>query len=429
VTDQSQSSGRSFWASGQLRDRHPARRSALATCTVALTCLRLVDPGECPAQGAPAGAEAGASITSMIRAQDPKGQYEVGTTRFVWTDSSRADPTLPTPGGLRQLLVQVWYPTDPEQRRGARSEAPYMLEFDQLKDALRKDPDLALDLDTFARVSTGAWLNAALSRRTPRYRLVLFSTGLGTPRALYTTFLMRLASAGYVVAAIDHPGMGLVALPDGRVAEPTDPLGQQMPPDIRAKPEDQRYDYWLTEILYLEADQRFVLDKLTQLASARGDKFGGRLDVSHVAMIGHSRGFVSGTCAAERRISACVNIEGDPDFPQRGAGIPEPFMTVRNPRDTFPSMTSILRVARVPSYDVLVQGANHNSVTDLGAFGWRDQTSAVARAAAVARLNVIADYVLAFLDETLGGHPSTLLHPSAQSSSRDVILTRYGSPH
>src|SRR5581483_4315916 len=100
-------------------------------------------------------------------------------------------------------------------------------------------------------------------------------------------------------------------------------------------------------------DQRFVLDRLAQLDSSPAFPFVGRLAVGHIAMIGHSRGFVSGTCAADRRIAACVSIEGDVDFPQRHAGVPQPFMVVRNPSDTFPSMTAILRVARQPSYDLV----------------------------------------------------------------------------
>ena len=359
-----------------------------------------------------------------MRLPGPEGRYRVGTRRYVWIDSSRGDPTLPTPGGFRQLIVQLWYPIDRVARRDSPA-APYMMELAGLRPGLASDEDFAPHIEAFRHAVTGAVLDAPLSPSARRYPLVLFSHGLGAPRAIYTTLLMRLASAGYIVAAIDHPGMGLVAFPHGRLAEPADPLGQQAPAEVRAEPEDRRYAYWLPELLYIEADQRFVLDRLSLMDSTSGFPMAGRLELGRVAMIGHSRGFVGGTCAADRRIAACVSIEGDADFPQRYAGVPQPFMAVRNPSDTFPSRMAIQRMARVPSYDVLVHGANHNSVTDLGIFGWRADTSAEARATAARRVATIARYVLAFLDETLRAQRSALLHSQSASPS-EVTVTRFG---
>jgi hypothetical protein len=401
-------------------------RPAWRTCSLALHLVTPIAWGRANAQLAAHVVDTAHRHAASTQWPDPKGQYPVGTTRFVWVDSSRADPTAPTPGALRQVIVQLWYPAARPQAGRAASAAPYMLEFDGLKEALARDPDLAPHVDAFATLATGAGLDAAISTASQRYPVVAFSHGLGAPRAIYTSFVMRLASAGYVVAAIDHPGMGLVALPGGRLAEPADPLGQQAPAAVRAKPEDQRYTYWLTEVLYISADQRFTLDKLTELGAAHGaTQFANRLDMSRIAMIGHSRGFVSTTCAADRRIKACVNIEGDPDFPQRRAGLPQPFMTVRNPSDSFPSITAPFKAVHNPAYDIVVQDANHNSVTDLGLLGYRGAGSPDARAAAAHRLDIIVTYVTAFLDETLRGRPSAMLHATV-SPYANVIATRYG---
>src|ERR1700759_1143074 len=43
---------------------------------------------------------------------EPTGAYRVGTSVFHLTDTSRADTLSKSPGQLRELMFQVWYPTD-----------------------------------------------------------------------------------------------------------------------------------------------------------------------------------------------------------------------------------------------------------------------------------------------------------------------------
>ena len=65
------------------------------------------------------------------------------------------------------------------------------------------------------------------------------------------------------------------------------------------------------------------------------------------------------------------------------------------------------------------------SVTDLGLLAYRSAVSPDARAAAAERLDIIAAHVVAFLDETLRGRPSAMLHATT-SPFPNVVLTRYG---
>jgi pimeloyl-ACP methyl ester carboxylesterase len=205
---------------------------------------------------------------------------------------------------------------------------------------------------------------------------VLFSHGFGTPRSMYTSFVRSLAEAGYLVAALDHPGMGVVAV-DGRLVTPyAQPL----------------------ELAYLSADQRFVLDTL-----AADPRFAPHLDLERVVMIGHSRGFVSATCANDERIDACVNLNGVPAPAEREAGLAIPLLTVRATRgDNAQAQTAIYEAMRAPAFDVVVEGSHHSSVTD------RDLFAAHVRDVAERRQRVINAVVIAFLDQTLRGREGEL---------------------
>ncbi|HEX6097727.1 MAG TPA: alpha/beta fold hydrolase [Thermoanaerobaculia bacterium] len=316
------------------------------------------------------------------RLLEPAGSQAVGTRKLTWTDAERNDPVA---GAPRQVVVQVWYPA--RSARGTRP-APYIMELD----ALRGDLKTRLRFDDpaiLADVATHASLNAPIADR--KLPVVLFSHGFGTARAMYTSFVRSLAAAGYFVAAIDHPGMGVVALED-RLATP--------------------YAQALT-VPYLSADQRFVLDQLRREPSLRD-----HLDFDQVAMIGHSRGFLSPTCL-DPRIKACVNLNGAPAPEEREKGLAVPLLTVRATRgDNAQLQTAIYPAMRAPAYDVVVAGSHHSSVTD------RDLFAPHVRDVAERRLRVISAVVVAFLDQTLRGRRDELQRATGRFA--EATLTVHG---
>ncbi len=42
----------------------------------------------------------------------PSGPYQIGTVTYHWTDSLRDEPFTEDPSVHRELMVQIWYPTD-----------------------------------------------------------------------------------------------------------------------------------------------------------------------------------------------------------------------------------------------------------------------------------------------------------------------------
>src|SRR5690348_13308837 len=143
----------------------------------------------------------------------PTGSFAVGTRIYHWTDSSRSDPTTPPEDDRRQITVQLWYPTDATDGPRAR----YMPELDVLRPAFRSGAD------ALAALVAPAVLDAPLRRSPTPYPVIVFSHGMGNARALYTSLVAEWASRGYVVASIDHPGMGLVAVPGVGLVRPYPP--------------------------------------------------------------------------------------------------------------------------------------------------------------------------------------------------------------
>ncbi|MDT0466629.1 alpha/beta hydrolase [Streptomyces gibsoniae] len=168
-----------------------------------------------------------------------------------------------------------------------------------------------------------------------RRPVVLYSPGGGDPRTLGTYIAEELASRGYVVVAIDHPGdAAAVEFPittsyRHKLVRTT---------EFRANPWTQP-DVYRTLIAARLADTRFVMDQLELLARGHNPDAAGHpiprhlpqaLDLARVGMYGHSAG---GTAAAEaayddRRIRAVVNMEGYLDYPPDQRGRPGPLFPV-----------------------------------------------------------------------------------------------------
>lgn len=108
------------------------------------------------------------------------------------------------------------------------------------------------------------------------FPVVLFFHGWNSQRSAYTGLLQEVASQGYVVAGIDQPYAGRVALPSGEVT-------------------DSRDDHFGDPMAMLDfygADASFVLEELEKLNRDEG-RLRGHLALDQVAAVGHSNGAIS----------------------------------------------------------------------------------------------------------------------------------------
>ncbi|MBZ6477151.1 alpha/beta hydrolase family protein [Streptomyces griseocarneus] len=291
-----------------------SRRTVTASAVAAVALL--VTGG-----GGPARARERAAAGLTVRLPAPTGPYRIGTTELHLVDRTRRDPWDPAIP-VREVMVTVFYPARdvhgypraPHMTGGAAREMIDPLLHPEL-------PKAGVDwAATLTHAHTGA------PARAGRRPVLLYSPGGGDPRTMGTGTAEELASHGYVVVTIDHPG---------DASEVEFPRRAPWRPGVRhtVLQSDPRKDPGLFRALIGTriADTRFVLDRLEALAAGRNPDAEGRrlpeglgraLDPRRVGMYGHSAG---GTTAAEamyedRRIGAAVDLEGYLNHPPHAPG-------------------------------------------------------------------------------------------------------------
>ncbi|MBC2876204.1 MULTISPECIES: alpha/beta hydrolase family protein [Streptomyces] len=282
----------------------------------------------------PAGGAAAPGRPVVLRLPAPSGPHPVGATVLYLVDRSRPDPL--TPGiPVREVMVTVWYPAGPVRGRiRARQMTPGAAAlFAEIDVRVHRLPSAGVD---WAATRAHAYVDApALAGRRP---VLLYSPGGGDPRTLGTGLAEDLASHGYVVAAVDHPGDA------GEVEFPVAAPGRERvrPTVLTGEPGPELFTVLADTRI---ADLRFVLDRLADAAAGRSPEALGRplprglgaaLDLRRVGAYGHSLGGTAVTEAlrADRRIRAGVNLEGYLDHPPAADGRPgELFPVAREGTD------------------------------------------------------------------------------------------------
>ncbi|MBT2387711.1 alpha/beta fold hydrolase [Streptomyces sp. ISL-11] len=237
---------------------------------------------------APGSASAsGRSGAPLLRLPAPTGPYPVGARVLHLVDRSRNDPWEPRID-VRELMVTVLRPAVP---------GPGFLRVPQLTPGAAKEfavlahlihphlPEAGVDwAATLTHSRTGA---PPLPGRRP---VLIYSPGGGDARTMGSSLAIDLASYGWTVVTVDHPGdASEVEFPDERPGR--DRIRTtELRPDLDAAT-------FRTVIDTRVADLRFVLDAL---------------GLDRVGVYGHSAG---GTAVAQalhedRRIAAAVNLEG-----------------------------------------------------------------------------------------------------------------------
>jgi predicted dienelactone hydrolase len=254
----------------------------------------------------------------------PTGPHAVGTTTLIVQDLQRAEQYGPTPGGPREIVVQLWYPADPTAER---APGPLMPEADAFVPAGAPE----LGLPSFAlghlRAIPGHATRdvAALDEQLP---IVVLSHGWTGFRVLQADLAEQLASRGFVVAAVEHTFGALVTtFPDGRTV-PFDPAAL---PEFGSIADDEYARRSRALLQTFRDDQLLTIATLETRPPAVLE---GRLDLRRLAFVGHSTGGGAAVmaCAAEPRCRAVVGFDPWvlPTAPGTvETGIAAPLLTLR----------------------------------------------------------------------------------------------------
>jgi len=228
--------------------------------------------------------------------EKPTGPYQVGTTVMHWTDFDRKEENASEPNAYRELMVQLWYPSDATESKPVE---PYIRHVKAVTKGLENALSFpSWTLDHLSLINSHSFTNASLSNDQKQYPVLIFSHGLTGFRNQNTFQVEELASHGYIVVGIDHAyDAAATVYPDGR--------------EILLKKNNlSGFSELGSHITLWVDDVTFVLDQLEQLNTQA--EFKDHIDLTRIGMFGHSYG---GATAAQMlmkdsRIRAAMNMDG-----------------------------------------------------------------------------------------------------------------------
>ena len=330
-----------------------------------------------------------AALLPVFNLDPPEGAFGVGTTTLHLVDSSRMETITERPDDRRELVVQMWYPAR-ISAKAAAEPAPYIAP--EVGAAYAEKYGLpAFATSHLDRVETHAYQDVPLA--DGQHPVLLFSHGYNVPPALYTSFLIDMASRGYVVASVNHTYESTAAVfPDGRVATfshtfvlnthtaemwaQIDSLEQQY---RRSEGADRLATLRAINRIYPNADMvrrwaadlSFVVDELTRLhAEAPTSRFYQRLDLTRLGAFGHSAGGAAAgqLLLTDDRVRAGVNWDGAQWGDAIDAPFAQPFMAVTADWDStkfLPNPLIYRQGSETAFYDLTIRGTGHSSFSDI----------------------------------------------------------------
>ncbi|KAK1234241.1 hypothetical protein PQX77_002548 [Marasmius sp. AFHP31] len=232
---------------------------------------------------------------------EPTGPYHVGYTQHAFNHTTPNDPT--KPGNI--LLLTIYYPT----RQIPNATVPYLPpisasmfnEYVGFPNGSMSSLTTKLQLDAPTLLGT----SPEFGNGTSPYPTIVFLPGAGLPTAAYTAYQSDLASHGYTVVGIDHPGEApYIQLPNGE--------------EIYGEPDWHNYPSTIEEAILI---YKF---RLSDVAAVMSDPFlpdlvrslGAPINTTHFGIFGHSIGGASSAgCMASNEsyaslFKAGANIDG-----------------------------------------------------------------------------------------------------------------------
>lgn len=269
----------------------------------------------------------------------PNGPFFVGTSDFVVVDSTRNGIKGVDDSEPRELLIRAYYPADTVLSHKVK---PYFsrLEANHVIEGENRLGEPGFLNSHLRYIATHTYENAPISTGQ-KFPIVVFSNGFSSHIGSTTILLSELASNGYVVFSLSHPGdMSAVVYPDGNsvmiASEVVDGFGERNINRARgakeASPQEdndffeklwrdtEQFD-WVRHVPNFlheshkiwERDTQVFLEKLRSgELPASAKQLLGNTDLGRIALAGTSFGgsVAVGACHIDLECQAAVNIDG-----------------------------------------------------------------------------------------------------------------------
>lgn len=349
----------------------------------------------------------------------PNGPFQVGTTIYELTDSSRRE-LYSGKDEARRFQIQVWYPAEPSP---SDEHAPWMNRVDVFAPSIATYIDLpSFFLDHLALVHIPAYQDSKVAASDQRFPVILFSHGWNGFNAQSSGQALQLASHGYVVVGVQHTyGAVVTVFEDGTVA-PNNPeaLPRDAPDEIYDPAADKLADQWA-------GDLDFALDFLTTTDSDPTSSFFDVLDLTNVGVYGHSTGGGAAIqfCSRDTRCKALLGMDPfmrpvSADVLDRGINQPAFYLFSQV---WAADVNSLNNAHFKPFYEnsksvlgaLYIEGTAHYDFSDLPLLSpLAPQLGLKGPIDGKRVTTIVNDYLLSFFDMTLKDSPSDLFASTGQ---------------
>jgi dienelactone hydrolase len=300
------------------------------------------------------------------------GPYQVGTTVVHLIDYDRHEIYGPDPNAQREIMVQIWYPADPEEDD---PQVQWMPDIDAAGPAIATWIDLPpFALNHLKYVKANAFMDAPAIMDSKGFPVLIFSHGWAGFKEQNIFQVEELASHGYTVIGINHTyGAVLTVFPDGRQA-PRNP--NALPSEVS----DEEYDLASNLLVRQWAqDISFVIDELENINQSPDDGLLlEKLDLSKMGVFGHSTGAGATVefCASDARCKAALVMDLWAEPVSRDsitAGLSQPVMilysenwdTLDDPENNYGLVGELVEASSNEVYEMTIQGTKHFDFSSL----------------------------------------------------------------
>ena len=284
------------------------------------------------------------------------GDFDIGIQSYHLVDSSREEYFTSEPEDNREMMIQIWYPTE-KSTPGDIYEYMDPITFQWLK-TQSPIPLFTIPSHAYQFINPHAKLNASIACTIDCYPVIIFSHGYDGVYQIYTSFIEDLVSNGFVVVSINHPYVaGITVFPDGETIE------------IAEVPDENTTNFFDMSLRSVIEDAQFVLDYITLLNQSEG-QWKGRLNLNAVGMFGHSFGgaATSVCCVEDDRFKAGLTLDGVfyEDFITEPISDPFLMMFTRSRYFSDEGGDLMWNQLENEAYKIGINGSSHYSYTDVG---------------------------------------------------------------